>query len=153
MINLEELSLLFTLIRSDVMAYLNGGQLRDQVLRHLPRMEQCHFSIETRTVNRIGDPVLASNDDLQRSFVGHPFGSVGSHVDVFDKSDDTLTQAHWLSRKFHSRCHIYSRPYRIVKFWDVSNTFEDGIFERDRIVSLMDVRPFEHDFLRSMTYT
>ena len=148
MINLEELSLLLTVTRFDVMGYLDGVQLRDKVLRHMPRMKKCHFSIETRMVNRIGDLVLASNDDIQRSFVGHPFGSVGSYVDVFAKSDGTRTHAQSLSHEFYSRCHIYSRPYRFVEFWDLSNSFQGGTFERVRIVCLVDVRPFEHDFFR-----
>ena len=148
MINLEELSLFLGIIRWDSTGYLDGVQLRDSVLRHMPRMKKCHFSIETTIVQSDSDLVLASNDEIKRSFIGGPFGSVGSHVDIFAKADGTRTHAHSLSHEFYSRCHIYSRPYRFVDFSYLSNSFQGGLFERVHIVWLVDVRPFEHDFFR-----
>lgn len=148
MTNLEELSLSLVIIRFESTGYLDGVQLRDNVLRHMPRMKKCHFSIETRIVNRISDLVLASNDEIQRSLIGGPFGSVGSHVDVFAKTDGTRTHAHSLSHEFYSRCYIFSRPYRFVDFSYLSNSFQGGIFGRVLCVWLLDIRPFEHDFFR-----
>ena len=144
MIQLEALSLFLIVTRFDVMGYVDGVQLRDKVLRHMPRMKKCHFNIETRIVNRIGDLVLASNDDIQRSFIGHPFGSVGSHVDVFAKSDGMQTDSHSLSHEFYSRCHIYSRPYKFEDFSYASNSFQGGIFERVHFIWLVDALSLIH---------
>ena len=153
MINLEELSLCLTINRFEVMGYLDGVQVRDNVLRHMPRMKKCHFSIETRIVKEIGDLTLASNDEIQRSFIGHPFGSVGSFVDVFAKSDGTRTHVHSLSHEFHSRCHIFTLPYGFTDFSYLSNSFPGGLFERVHFVSLVDVRPFEHHFFRLIAHS
>ena len=112
MINLEELSLYLAIVLFNSADYLNGVQLRDKILQYLPRMKKCHFNIDTTTIKRNSDLVLPSNDDIQRSFIGEPFRSVGSHVEVFGKTNGTGTHAYSPPHQFYSRCHIFSLPYR-----------------------------------------
>ena len=148
MINLEELSLYLAIVLFDSADYLNGVQLRDKILQYLPRMKKCHFDIDTTTIKRNSDLLLPSNDDIQRSFIGEPFRSVRSHVDVFGKANGTGTHAYSLPHQFYSRCHVFSLPYRFPDLAYLSNSFQSGTFERVHIVRLADVRPFEHDFFR-----
>ena len=135
MINLGELSLYLAIVLFDSADYLNGVQLRDKILQYLPRMKKCHFNIDTTTIKRNSDLVLPSNDDIQRSFIGEPFRSVGSHVDVFGKANGTGTHAYSLPHQFYSRCHVFSLPYRFPDLAYLSNSFQSGTFERVHIVS------------------
>ena len=114
----------------------------------MPRLNKFHFNIETTIIKSKSDLVLSSNDDIQRSFIGGPFGSVGSHVDVFAKANGNRAHAYSLSHEFYSRCHIYSLPYRLTGFPFLSNSFENGTFERVRSLGVADIRPFEHEFFR-----
>ncbi|CAF4484127.1 unnamed protein product, partial [Rotaria sp. Silwood2] len=44
------------------------------------------------------------------------------------------------------QCHIYSYPYKLKHYDDITNNFPGGIFKCVRKVSLFDERPFEHEF-------
>ncbi|CAF3253229.1 unnamed protein product [Rotaria socialis] len=43
-------------------------------------------------------------------------------------------------------CHIYSYPYKLNYYDDITNNFPGGIFKYVRKVSLFDEHPFEHEF-------
>ncbi|CAF2544542.1 unnamed protein product [Rotaria sp. Silwood2] len=47
---------------------------------------------------------------------------------------------------FTSYCHIYSYPYTLKYYDDITNNFPGGILIYVRKVSLFDERPFEHEF-------
>jgi hypothetical protein len=147
MINLEELSLFLPLARSDS-NYIDGVQLRDDLLQSMPRLNKFHFSIDTAVIKNRSDLVLSSNVDIQRSFIDGQLGSVGSHVDVFAKKNRSQSHVYSLRHDFHSRCHIYSLPYKFTEFFFLSNSFQSGTFERVRALSVTDFRPFEPEFFR-----
>ena len=147
MINLEELSLLLAVIRLDS-DYINGVQLRDAFLRYMPQMNKFHFSIETTIIKSRSDLVLSSNVDIQRSFIEGQLESVGSHVDVFAKASGRRANTYSMSHDFYSRCHIYSLPYKLTYFPFLSNSFQNGTFERVRTLSVADAQPFKSDFFR-----
>ncbi len=49
-------------------------------------------------------------------------------------------------KKKYYQSHIYSYPYKLKQYNDITNNFPGGIFRCVREVSLLDERPFEHDF-------
>ena len=150
MINLEELSLFLAVIRwhSD---YIDGVQLRDNILRYMPRMKKFHFSIDTAIIKFTRNLVLSSNVDIQRSFIERQLGSVGSYVDVFAKESGCLADEYSLPHDFYSRCHIYSLPYKFTRLSFVSHSFQTGTFQRIRFLSVTDVRSFEPEFFRTIS--
>jgi hypothetical protein len=44
------------------------------------------------------------------------------------------------------QCHIYSYPYELKEYHQITNNFPGGIFKHVREISLFDERPFEHEF-------
>ena len=147
MINLAELSWFLFLDQSDS-NYINDVQLRDDILRYMPRLNNFHFSIDTAIITNRNDLLLSSNVDIQRSFIDGLLGAVGSHVDVFARKHGSQSHAYSLPQDFHSRCHIYSLPYKYTEFFFLSNSFRSGTFERVRILSMAGILPFEPGFFR-----
>ncbi|CAF4179526.1 unnamed protein product, partial [Rotaria sp. Silwood2] len=43
-------------------------------------------------------------------------------------------------------CHIYSYPYQLKYYNNITNNFQGGIFKYVRQVELYDERPFQHEF-------
>jgi hypothetical protein len=147
MINLEELSLFLSVAQSDS-DYIDGIQLRNDILRYMPRMNNFQFSIDTAIIKNRSDLVLSSNVDIQRSFIEGQVETAGSHVDVFGKKDGSRTHMYSMPYEFYSRCHIYSNPYNFSEFTFLSNSFQNGTFERVRSLIMTDIRPFEPEFFR-----
>ncbi|CAF4220005.1 unnamed protein product, partial [Rotaria sordida] len=80
MSNLEELTLFLIVKRYDS-SYIDGIQLYDQILIHMPRLNKFTFSINTLVHNRYVNITLPSNDDIQRSFIERKYQQVGSYAD------------------------------------------------------------------------
>ncbi|CAF1370841.1 unnamed protein product [Rotaria sordida] len=116
MSNLEELTLFLIIKRYDS-SYIDGIQLYDQILIHMPRLNKFTFSINTLVHNRYVNITLPSNDDIQRSFIERKYQQVGSYA------DDNLIE-------YEARCHIYSLPYQFDNFHHLNNSFQGGIFEK-----------------------
>ncbi|CAF3480689.1 unnamed protein product [Rotaria sp. Silwood2] len=76
---------------------------------------------------------LPSNEDIQDTFTDFHYRKIISCVDYF------------VERK-EGQCHIYSYPYSMVYYHDITNNFPGGLFKCVRQVSLYDEHPFEHDF-------
>ncbi|CAF2820108.1 unnamed protein product [Rotaria sp. Silwood2] len=133
MSNLEELTLFLIIKRLDS-TYINGIQLYDQILIHMPRLNKFTFSINTLISNDVNIS-LPSNDDIQRSFIGKKYQQVGSYA------DDKLIKA-------LARCHIYSLPDQFDNFHHLNNSFQGSIFEKVKSVKITDIHPFEHEFFK-----
>ncbi|CAM2720737.1 unnamed protein product [Rotaria socialis] len=43
-------------------------------------------------------------------------------------------------------CHIYTYPYTMIHYDNLTNNFSDGLFQCVQTVKLFDERPFEHTF-------
>jgi hypothetical protein len=60
-------------------------------------------------------------------------------VDLY--ADDKLTNS-------RSHCHVYSVPYHFDNFMFMTSRFQDGIFNKVRLLIMLDVRPFENDLFK-----
>ena len=136
MLNLEELTLLISAIRID-RSYIDGDQLYDEVLHSMPRLKNFIFSIHTRIMNdyRKTKLDLPSNSDIRISFIKRGIQSIDTYSD--DKLNDD--RAH---------CHVYSLPYYFHEFLYMSSCFRGGKFDKVRLLSMYDIRPFEHDLFQ-----
>jgi hypothetical protein len=76
---------------------------------------------------------LQSNEFIQKTF-----------SDFTDKQ--IIYCADYFRRKKKGQCHIYSYPYKLKYYDDITNNFPGGIFKCVRKVSLFDEHPFEHEF-------
>ncbi|CAF1557097.1 unnamed protein product, partial [Rotaria sp. Silwood1] len=75
---------------------------------------------------------LSSNEDTQKTF--RDFNNkIVYGVDYFPKAN-------------YGQCHIYSYPYKLNYYDNITNNFPDGIFTCVRKMSLFDEHPFEHEF-------
>ena len=78
---------------------------------------------------------LPSNEDIQHTFKDFKDNQIISCVDYFQEI-----------RRPYSECHIYSYPYRMNYYENISNNFPDGLFKNVHRVSLFDECSFEHEF-------
>jgi hypothetical protein len=104
--------------------------------------------IESAIVKTKSDLVLSSNEDIQRSFIRRRFGPVGSHIDIYSKENGTEHHACLLTDQFYSRSQIYSLPYRFPQFLCLSNSFQNGTFEKVQYLIMADIHPFGHEFFK-----
>jgi len=116
MINLEELSLLLSVVRDDS-TYIDGIQLHNQILIYMPRANKFTFSINTGLYNDKLRIDLPSNEDIQRSFIEKAYDQVGSYV-------------HTIPPNPADRCYLYSLPYQFEDFLFLNNPFQDGMFDK-----------------------
>ncbi|CAF3914460.1 unnamed protein product, partial [Rotaria sordida] len=141
MINLEELILFLLVIRVNS-NYIDGIQLNDDILIHMPRLKKFAFSINTGAIIENTKIRLQSNEDIRNSFIGRRYGQVGSYV--FFKQMEEI-----------GHCHIYSLPYQFEHFFGLSNSFhfQDVIYDKVRRLTMNDIAlPFEHQFFKLISY-
>jgi len=130
MSNLEELDLSLFIWTKQM--FIDGNNLKLNILNHLPLLKKFSFNIVTNT--GVGNQFnLSSNEDIQQTLKHFQDRQIFSSVDYFHE------------KKF-SQCHIYSYPYRLKYYDNITNNFPGGIFRSVRSVSLFDERPFEHEF-------
>ena len=131
MINLEKLSL--SLVFDCRRRFVHGNDLKANVLRHLPRLEDFIFNIRSILPLDL-DPVhLLTNEEIQCTLTELTKYPVVSYVDYF-------------LHKSEAHCHIYTSPYSMIEYEHVSNHLPSDLFENVRFVALFDERPFEHSF-------
>ena len=135
MINLEELKLNLSILRSDS-AYIDGHELDDEILAYMPYLSKFAFSIITYLFHNDVEMSLPSNGDIQQSFIDWKFGEVVSYLEIISDEDD------------YSRHHIYSMPYEFDLFKYVSNHFQGDIFSNVRRLMMADSQPFEYHFFK-----
>ncbi|CAF1289888.1 unnamed protein product [Rotaria sp. Silwood1] len=130
MLNLEELDLHLRVDRYK--GFIDGNDLKENIINYMPRLNKFTFNIclFNRTSNQIN---LRSNEDIQRTFKDFKNNQIISCVDYFQE-------------KKYSYCHIYSYPYRMKYYDNITNNFPGGLFKYVHKVSLYDEHPFEHEF-------
>ena len=106
-------------------AFLDGNDLKKDILNHMTQLDQFTFNI--RTLIHPCNPIdLPSNGDFQGN-------EIISCIDYFPKMQ-------------RSQCHVYSYPYKLRHYDEITNHFPGGLFQCVLNVSLYDERPFEHEF-------
>jgi hypothetical protein len=128
MVNLEKLDLY--LIIGGKQRFVDGNDLKKDILSHLLHLNQFSFNIRSN-IRLFNDQInLPSNEYIQQTFKDN---QIISCVDYFSKSKE-------------GEYHIYSYPYRLKHYDKITNNFPGGIFKYVREISLIDERPFEHEF-------
>ena len=137
MINLEELKLYLSVLRSH-RRYIDGVQLSDDVLNHLPRLQKFTFCIQTEVSSDESNLPLLTNEAIKRSFNGRYYQQVASFV-------------HTDTDKNNGKCQIYSLPYDFEYFLDLDNFFPGGLFAKVRFLTMRDKHPFEDALFRAIS--
>ncbi|CAF4226427.1 unnamed protein product [Rotaria magnacalcarata] len=129
MSNLEELSLYFDSLNAEI---IDGYNLEKNILDYMTELKKFKFNIRSITPfeNQVN---LPSNNDIQNTFKNFKNSKIISYIDGFPQ----LNQFH---------CHIYSYPYSLTHYNYITNTFRGGLFKHVCKISLVDERPFEHEF-------
>ncbi|CAF3824985.1 unnamed protein product, partial [Rotaria magnacalcarata] len=110
------------------------------LLHRMSNLEQLHLSLKVwdnktfRDVSSFYSKTnLPSYEDIQKTFRDFKGNQIISCIDYFQEHK-------------RSQCHIYSYPYQLKHYDDITNNFPGGLFKCVREVSLYDENPFEHEF-------
>jgi hypothetical protein len=130
MSNLEKLDLYLTICTDG--RFIDGNDLKKNILNHMSQLNQ--FTFDIRSVMFINNEMnLPSQEDIQRTFEDFQYTKIISCVDYFRE------------RKT-GQCHVYSHPFLMECYENITNNFPDGLYQYVRVVSLYDELPFEHEF-------
>ncbi|CAF3980672.1 unnamed protein product [Rotaria sp. Silwood1] len=130
MLNLEELSLCFINHNTPI---IDGNDLKMNIMNYMTKLKKFKFNIHSVIPfnNQIN---LPSNEHIQHTFKNFANkNQIISSIDCFPKANE-----------FH--CHIYSYPYIWTDYDNITNNFRGGLFKSVLKLSLVDERPFEHEF-------
>ncbi|CAF1019079.1 unnamed protein product [Rotaria sordida] len=130
MLNLEELDLHLKVDRYK--GFIDGNDLKENIINNMPRLIQFTFNIRL-TNRRPNQTNLPSNEDIKHTFKDFKDNQIISCADFFEENQ-------------FSYCHIYSYPYRMKYYDNITNNFPGGLFKHVDNVSLFDERPFEYEF-------
>jgi hypothetical protein len=131
MSNFEKLTLNISIEGEE--KFLDGNNLKTNIINHMPRLRQFLFNIRSIVVldNLMH---LPSNEDIQRTLTNCSDDyQVISYVDYFPS-------------KRKGQCHIYTYPNRMIFYADITNNFPGGLFKYVQDVTLFDEHPFDHTF-------
>jgi hypothetical protein len=130
MSNLEQLSLYLSLGRCN--RFVDGNNLKQNIIDYLPQLKQFQFNI--RSPMLLKDQIhLPSNEDIENSFKNFSDNQIICCVNYFLEENE-------------GECHIYTYPYTLTSYENITNNFTGGLFTCVSRVSLYDERPFEHEF-------
>ncbi|CAF1288753.1 unnamed protein product [Adineta steineri] len=146
MINLEELILFLTVIRTDS-TFIDGTELYDQVLVHMSQLNKFVFSINTSVFIENNEMDVPLSEDIQNSFIGRGYGQVGSYVH-FEPRKPKNRVIDFEEAKAIVKCHIYSLPYQFESFLHLNNSFQGGMFVNVQYLAMTDSFPFECEFFK-----
>ncbi|CAF1483931.1 unnamed protein product [Rotaria sordida] len=131
MSNLEELALYLSPVVCDK-KFIDGNNLKQNIIDYMPELNQFGFSIHSTIL--LKDQIdLPSNEDIEHSFKDFSNNKIISCVNYFFEAK-------------YGACHIYSCPYLIPTYQNISNNFPGGLFRYVSAVSLFDEHPFEYEF-------
>jgi hypothetical protein len=130
MLNLEELDL--NLIVKRYEKFISGDTLKKDILIYMPRLYKFTFNI-CSTINHLNQTNFPLNEYIQKTFEYFFNNEIISCIDHFQEEG-------------YSQCHIYSYPYKLKVYNNITNNFRGGLFTNVTQVSLYDERPFEDEF-------
>ena len=128
--NLENLSLYAVVNHSEII--IDGDKLEKDIINYMTRLNKFTFSIRS-VLSLHTQTDFPSNEYIQHTFKNFKNNQIISCVDLFPEA-----------REYH--CHIYSYPYTLTYYNNITNNFPGGIFKCVRAVSLNDERLFGHEF-------
>jgi hypothetical protein len=128
MSNLEELAL--NIINQNRTPFVDGTQINNEILVHMPRLYKFDFHIDTRT--KLHDLVHhLSSDDIQRTFTNIGYEHVACIL--YYTTSNAI-------------CHVFSLPFMFDSLTSIGNIFPPIIFVHVTELALRDEVPFEHEF-------
>jgi hypothetical protein len=130
MLNLEKLAL-YLLIECQE-RFIDGNDLKKNIVSHMPKLNDFIFNI--RSIISLDNQMhLPSNEDIQRTLTDFTNHQVISCVDYFSNNKS-------------GHCHIYTYPYTMIHYENITNNFSGGLFKCVQTLRLFDEHPFEHTF-------
>ncbi|CAF1095244.1 unnamed protein product [Rotaria sordida] len=97
----------------------------------MPRLNTFTFYI--RTINEINNGIYCqTTEDIQRSFINRRWSQVNCWANHFPNGTELYN--------------VFSLPFTMEHMNGITNSFPDGIFSSVCYLSMLDVRPFEHNF-------
>ncbi|CAF1196216.1 unnamed protein product [Adineta steineri] len=129
MSNLENLDLNLLLHVKE--KFIDGNDLKKNLIKHMTRLEKFTFNIYSILLdcNQID---LQPLEYIQNTFNNFKYNQIICSVDYCETRG--------------SRCRIYSYPYKLKFYNDITNNFSGELFTYVRRISLSDKNPFEHEF-------
>jgi hypothetical protein len=112
--------------------FIDGNNLKNDIINHLPQLKKFIYNIRSRIYVR-NQIHLLSNEDIQRTLTGLGDDQVISYVDYFPKNKG-------------GQCHLYTYPYKLRYYHNITNSFLSGLFKYVREAPLFNERPFELEF-------
>ncbi|CAF1492795.1 unnamed protein product [Rotaria sordida] len=133
MLNLEKLDLHLNNVVHDK-GFIDGNNLKENIINYMPQLNKFTFNIRSfkPSPNLIN---LPSNEDIQHTFKEFKNNQIISCVDYFQKRQCGC-------------CHVYSYPYRMKYYDNITNNFPGGLLKYVQTVQLYDDYPFEYEFFR-----
>ncbi|CAF1257435.1 unnamed protein product [Rotaria sordida] len=130
MINLEKLDLHLMILCNE--EFVDSNDLKKNIINRIPGLKNFVFNIRSMRYfcNEIRLPL---NEDIQHTFNSLQNNQIISYVNYFPEAG-------------HSEYHIYSYPYKLKFYRNITNNFPGGLFKYVTEVSLFDEQPFEHEF-------
>jgi hypothetical protein len=129
MINLEELTLNLRVVARQT--FVDGNCLKN-IIDHMTRLNKFTFNIHSR-IHLHNQINLLSTKDIEKTLMNL-------------KSNEIICCVDYFSELGEGQCHIYSYPYRLKEYDNITNHFPGGLFQYVRVISLFDEQPFEHEF-------
>ncbi|CAF2145333.1 unnamed protein product [Rotaria magnacalcarata] len=97
---------------------------RKNIISHMPRLNQFIFNIRS-IINYNNLNYFPSNEDIHRTFINFKDNQVTSCVDYFPTSK-------------YGQCHIYSCPFILTYYENLTNNFPGGLFNTVQQIELFD---------------
>ena len=129
MSHLKELSLHLSI--DDRSQFVDGTNLYNNILIHMPRLNTFVFYINTRT-NIDNSLRRLSHDDIQQTFTKIGYKQVACIVDYKNCCKPL--------------CHVFSLPFAFNSLERIGNHFPSMIFKNVTVLWVHDTVPFKHEF-------
>ena len=138
MINLKKLSLSLEIDWQE--RFIDGNHLKENVIRHMPRLEDFMFNIRSIMPLNSASVHLPTNEEIRSTLTDLTKYPIVSYRDDFADLEN-------------GHCHIYTSPYSWMVYHDVSNSFASEVFANVQHVTCYDERPFEHSFFVRLAHS
>jgi hypothetical protein len=138
MINLKKFSLSLEIDWQE--RFIDGNHLKENVIRHMPRLEDFMFNIRSIMSLNSASVHLPTNEEIRSTLTDLTKYPIVSYRDDFANLED-------------GHCHIYTSPYSWMVYHDVSNSFASEVFSNVQHVTCYDERPFEHSFFVRLAHS
>jgi hypothetical protein len=130
MSNLEKLNLY--LLIEGYQRLIDGNELKRNIVNHMPLLKEFAFDIRS-SIRLSNENRLPSNEYIQYTLRKFQNNRIVFYTDSFSNAKI-------------GKCHLYTCPYQLNYYDEITNNFPGGLFKYVHQISLYDERPFEHEF-------